>query len=47
MLNYETSHKGRKLVRDFKVRTTASVHYSMNNKRPSARKIPELLITNF
>ena len=47
ILSYNDSNAVRSLYKVFKISATEKVHYSMNNKRPAARKKGELIIKNF
>jgi len=47
VLSYNDKTEVRKLYRGFKIRATSPVHYSMNNKRSTARKKTEIVIRNF
>lgn len=47
VLSYNNNPKIREMYREFDIRMTSQIHYSMNNNRPSARKKTELLITKF
>ncbi len=47
ILSYNDSPQIRKLYRGFKLRKTATIRYTMNNKREAPRQKSEILISNF